>query len=421
MKISVVTPTNNVGPFLGELYDSLTSQTYDNWGWLVYLNGEAKLSDLPEAIVKDTRVTAIDTGEKFSSIGRIKHNAFMLADGDILAEVDHDDLLHEECLEKVAKAFEDPEIGFVYTDTLIYDQCNEKKTFYNPTHGWNSDWLEFRGDKYFAPKSFEPTSRSLSYIWYAPDHIRAWRASTYKELGGHNPEYEVCDDHELLIRTYLHTKMLHIPETLYYYRIHGNPESKDNTFIKRNAKIQELTKSLFLQYARKLAEHDCNINDKMKIDLGGGLFPLSGYTTIDQQDADIICDLDEGIPLPDNSVGIINASHIIEHLRDPVKTMSEIHRVLCDGGWAFIEVPSTDGRGAWQDPTHVSFWNENSFWYYTKQDQAQYIRNKDIRFQSFRLETYFPSEWYKQGNIPVVRAILCAVKSDERRPHTLEI
>jgi hypothetical protein len=101
--------------------------------------------------------------------------------------------------------------------------------------------------------------------------------------------------------------------------------------------------------------------------------------------------------------------------------MSEIHRVLCDGGWAFIDVPSTDGRGAFQDPTHVSFWNENSFWYYTRRQQAQFIDNTTIRFQAFRLETLFESEWDKQHNIPVVKAVLCAVKSDERRPHTLEI
>ncbi len=30
-----------------------------------------------------------------------------------------------------------------------------------------------------------------------------------------------------------------------------------------------------------------------------------------------------------------------------------------------ILVPSTDGRGAFQDPTHVSFWNINSFMYYS--------------------------------------------------------
>ena len=96
--------------------------------------------------------------------------------------------------------------------------------------------------------------------------------------------------------------------------------------------------------------------------------------TIDQEGADITCDLNDGIPLPDNSVGVINASHVIEHLRDPIKTMREIHRVLAHGGWAFIEVPSTDGRGAWQDPTHVSFWNEHSFWYYTNKSKAEFIQ-----------------------------------------------
>jgi hypothetical protein len=29
-------------------------------------------------------------------------------------------------------------------------------------------------------------------------------------------------------------------------------------------------------------------------------------------------------------------------------------------------VPTTEGPGAWQDPTHVSFWNRRSFLYYEK-------------------------------------------------------
>jgi SAM-dependent methyltransferase len=156
----------------------------------------------------------------------------------------------------------------------------------------------------------------------------------------------------------------------------------------------------------------------MKVDMGGGLYPKPGYMTVDQADADIICNLDDGIPLPDNSVGVLNASHVIEHLKDPIKTMREIHRVLAHGGWAMIEVPSTDGRGAWQDPTHVSFWNEHSFWYYTNRDKAQFIRNTDIRFQTYRLDTQEAAP-----NIPVVTAWLIAIKSDdgERFPGVLGI
>jgi glycosyltransferase involved in cell wall biosynthesis len=419
MKFSIITPTHKITPYLEELYNSLVEQTYEDWEWVVYLNGSADIKKIDNQLKNDSRVRIIESGLTSNSIGFIKNKAFYAGQGDILVEVDHDDWLHENCLEKLAEAFSDDEVGFVYSNAILYDQRGqEEKLKYNALNGWNDDWVEYEGEEYYAPDTFKPTSRSLCYIWYAPDHVRAWRSSVYHELEGHDRDYSVCDDHELLIRTYLNTKMVHIPEPLYYYRLQG----EDNTYIDRNAEIQKTTKELFLKYARTLAEHDADKAELLKVDIGGGLFAYPGYTTIDQrEEADITCDLNDGIPLPDNSVGVLNASHVIEHLRDPVKTMSEIHRVLCDGGWAFIDVPSTDGRGAFQDPTHVSFWNENSFWYYTRRQQAQFIDNTTIRFQAFRLETLFESEWDRQHNIPVVKAVLCAVKSDERRPHTLEI
>ena len=81
-----------------------------------------------------------------------------------------------------------------------------------------------------------------------------------------------------------------------------------------------------------------------------------------------------------------------------------------------IEVPSTDGRGAWQDPTHVSFWNEHSFWYYTDRNKAQFIRNTDIRFQTYRLDT-----WEMQPHIPCVTAWWVAIKDEKRLPGILSI
>jgi SAM-dependent methyltransferase len=137
--------------------------------------------------------------------------------------------------------------------------------------------------------------------------------------------------------------------------------------------------------------------------------------------ADYVCDLNDGIPLPDNSVFVLNASHIIEHLHDKTKIMSEIHRVLAHGGWAFIEVPSTDGRGAFQDPTHVSYWNENCFLYYTDAYLGNFIDNHTIRFMEFRRETYFPNEWMKQMNSCVTTAWLVAVKDGPRLPGILRI
>jgi hypothetical protein len=102
--------------------------------------------------------------------------------------------------------------------------------------------------------------------------------------------------------------------------------------------------------------------------------------------------------------------------------MAEIHRVLAPGGWAFIEVPSTDGRGAFQDPTHVSYWNENCFLYYTNSYLANFIDNTTIRFQEYRRETYFPNDWMKSINTCVTSAWLVAIKDGmERLPGILSI
>lgn len=414
-KFSIITPehaSKNI-PYLIELFETIKGQTYANWEWILYLNGDCKIYHIPDEI-RDHSQVKIYQGETNPNVGFIKNKAFFLGTGDILVEVDHDDLLSLDCLEELNTAFQDKDIGFVYSENLLYDmRGDDYKIPWNPDNGWTHKWVNFRDEDFIKIDMFPPTSRSIGIIWYAPDHVRAWRKSVYHNLGGHNPDLNICDDHELVIRSYLQTKFKFIPKILYYYR--WLPDNT-NTQTQRIDDIQIKTFELFHQYGQALAEREADLNGLLKVDLGGGLFPRPGYVTIDMQGADINCDLNEGIPLADNSVGVINASHVIEHLKDPIKTMSEIHRVLCDGGWAFIEVPSTDGRGAWQDPTHVSFWNENSFWYYTRQEKAQFIRNTSIRFQEFRLET----NWW-ENSIAVTTAWLCAIKSNERRPHPVRI
>jgi len=81
---------------------------------------------------------------------------------------------------------------------------------------------------------------------------------------------------------------------------------------------------------------------------------------------------------------------------------------LAPQGWLLSQTPSTDGRGAFQDPTHVSFWNSNSFWYYTRADQNRFI-DCPVRFQANRLKNFFPSEWHREHQIVYVKADLLKV------------
>jgi O-antigen biosynthesis protein len=407
-KFSIISPSHKNTSYLQELYESLCAQTYENWEWVLWLNGKFKRSKLSPEIENDERVKIYECKEKNPNVGFHKNKAFHLGSGDVVVEVDHDDMITPDCLEELNKAYQDESVGFVFSDVAVYD---DNFVPYNEQHGWSYYFYNFRGKDRYVMNSWRPTSQSLAYIWYAPDHVRSWRKSVYEEIGGHNVDLSICDDHELMIRTYLNTKMYHIKKPLYIYRVYG-----ENTYLQRNADIQTKTVDLYKEYAYQLAEKDADDRGLLKVDIGGGLYPRAGYLTVDQEGGDITCDLNEGIPLPDNSVGVINASHVLEHLRDPIKSMREIHRVLAHGGWAMIEVPSTDGRGAWQDPTHVSFWNEHSFWYYTNKDKAIFIRNSDIRFQTYRLET-----WEMAPHIPVVTAWLTAIKDEERLPGVLGI
>lgn len=75
------------------------------------------------------------------------------------------------------------------------------------------------------------------------------------------------------------------------------------------------------------------------------------------QGIDIIdCNLEtDQCPIRSNSVDIMVALAVIEHLRDPGHFLAEIKRILRHGGALWMDTPDIEacGNKFWRDPTHV--------------------------------------------------------------------
>lgn len=375
MKLSIFTPSHH-NKFLPQAYASLKAQSDPDWEWTIVHNNGGEPFECD-----DTRVKQHLLYKAPDWVGALKAYACEHSTGDALLELDHDDMLGPTAIADVKEAFADDRIGFVYSNSVHMDKEFKKVERFSEAFGWKYRDVEFDGHNLDEHISFEPTPESVSRIWYAPNHVRAFRRSVYEKIGGYNKEMRVLDDQDLMCRMYLAAEFKHIDKPLYCYRIHG-----ENTWLRFNKEIQDNVYRLHDQYAESLATAWADRQGLRKLELGGRIAGQVGFETVDLIDANVNCDLEQRWPFEDSSIGVIRANDIFEHLKDPIHTMSECYRVLAPGGWIFAQVPSTDGRGAFQDPTHKSFWNENSFLYYTHANWAKYI-NTPVRFQAVRLFT----------------------------------
>lgn len=109
--------------------------------------------------------------------------------------------------------------------------------------------------------------------------------------------------------------------------------------------------------------------DKIKLDLGCGSQKKPGYTGLDRvtlPGVDIVCDVEKGIPLKDNSVSAVYSNYFLEHVNNIIFVFQELYRVCCDGAQLELVVPYYASVNAFKDPTHKQFFTEETFEYFSR-------------------------------------------------------
>lgn len=413
MKISVFTPTHNP-EYLSDCYQSLKDQTTQDWEWVIVVNGPAmeKYNEICQYMDLDKRVNVIGITHPLEGVGHAKKIACECATGDILAELDHDDLFHPEALESLLNAFSEfPDIGVVSSN---FTQINADKApnfeRFGEIFGWGDKYreIEYKNTKYLECVGFDfgAHPHNFARIYSQPNHLRAFRRSVYEKVGGYNSEMEILDDQDLLCRMYIEAPVYKIDKMLYFQRVY-----EGNTQKRFADKIPTLCEELYLKYFEEMCIKWASRMNLLSIDLGAGYNARAGMISLDLKNSQIIADVTKGLPFGDNSVALFRAHDFLEHIPDKIQIINEIYRCLSHGGILLSQTPSTDGWGAFSDPTHVAYYNERSFWYYTRENQRRFVPEIKAKFQQSYLKTHDTSDYYGENNKHII-ANLIAVKSD---------
>lgn len=250
--VTVFTPAYKTGEKIHRPFRSLQEQIFTNWEWIIVDDsddGGETFKMLKNLARKDHRIQVFKPWEHSGMIGKLKNWACSLGRGHILVELDHDDALTDYALDLVVKGFRQfPDAGFLYTDCA---EIFEDGTNFTYRKGWAFGYgsyadVEYRGRLYKSGSGGNINAKTIRHIISSPNHLRAWRKSFYETIGGHNKELHVADDYEIMVRTFLHTRMVRVPR-LGYIQYIGN-----STQRARNKDIHRHVRSIRLHYDRMI-------------------------------------------------------------------------------------------------------------------------------------------------------------------------
>ena len=211
--ISILTPLYNTPePYLREFLDSFVDQTAPN-GQLCLADASDAEHDTVKRIVeeyqaKNQRIVYKKIENK--GIAANTNAAASLATGDYLALADHDDILAPHAMYTMGKAIlqlrerGEPD-GFLYSDEALFSKSIQRPIV-----------AHFKPD--YAPDYL----LCCNYIC----HLAVFQKDLWDAVGGERPECDGSQDHDLFLRLIEQVGgAAHVPQVLYYWRVHAGSTS----------------------------------------------------------------------------------------------------------------------------------------------------------------------------------------------------
>lgn len=227
--ISIIIPTYNTATsWLSDAIQSVLDQIYPKWELCIVDDGSTddQVKMLLEVFASQDPRIKVRLEKENRGIAATSNIALEMAQGDYVLLMDHDDLLEEQALLRVAEAIVEDDPDIIYSDEcLVSEDCDKVLNFaFRP--GFSPEFL-----------------RSHPYIV----HLVAYRTQLLKEIGGFNASLKISHDYDLLLRAVEKaTCITHIPEALYLWRIH--PCSAGHTL---QEKVMDASKAILTKHLER--------------------------------------------------------------------------------------------------------------------------------------------------------------------------
>jgi glycosyltransferase involved in cell wall biosynthesis len=203
--VTVLMPVYNADRYLGPAIESILRQTFKEFEFLIINDASTDSSSKIIASFSDKRIRVVDN-ERNLGVTKTLNRGIHLAEGELIARQDADDLSHPERLERqVVFLRAHPEIALVGTQAIIIDELgNYKRILRDRPH----DHVAIKWDLLFD-NSFVHTS-----VMFRNTIVR-------DTLGGYDPSYVACEDYELWSRVAEVCHVANLPSSLVWHRVHA--------------------------------------------------------------------------------------------------------------------------------------------------------------------------------------------------------